>query len=96
MATAVAQLRAGVKETVGDFLQLFASIYFAVGLFAVWGFFTLIGVIVEQGKPDGFYLASFAPPLARLILRLDLNNIYHSIAYVGIIGLILTSLAVCT
>ena len=34
--------------------------------------------------------------LARLVLRLDLNNIYHSAAYVGIIGLILASLAVCT
>ena len=30
------------------------------------------------------------------MLRLDLDNIYHSAAYVGIIGLILASLAVCT
>jgi len=96
MATAVAQLRDGVRETVDDFLRLFASIYFAVSLFAIWGFLTLIGVIVEQGKTDDFYVANYAPPLARLILRLDLNNIYHSLAYVGIIGLILTSLAVCT
>jgi len=96
MATAVAQLRAEVQGTVDDFLRLFASIYFAVGLFGVWGFLTLIGVIVEQGKPDEFYWGNYAPPLARLILRLDLNNIYHSLAYVGIIGLILTSLAVCT
>src|SRR5579883_1431708 len=96
MAAAVAQLQAGVKETVDDFLRLFASIYFAVGLFAVWGFLTLIGVVIEQGKPQDFYLANFAPPLARLILRLDLDNIYHSLGYVGIIALILTSLAVCT
>lgn len=96
MATAVAQLRAEVQGTVDDFLRLFASIYFAVSLFAVWGLFTLIGVIVEQGKPPEFYWANYAPPLARLILRLDLDNIYHSLAYVGIIGLILTSLAVCT
>lgn len=96
MATAVAQLRAGLQETIDDFLRLFASVYFAVSLFAVWGFLTLIGVIVEQGKPQDFYLANFAPPLARLILRLDIDNIYHSLAYVGIIALILTSLAVCT
>ena len=96
MAAAVAQFQAGVKETIDDFLRLFASIYFAVGLFAVWGFLTLIGVVIEQGKPQDFYLANFAPPLARLILRLDLYNIYHSLGYVGIIALILTSLAVCT
>ena len=96
MATAVARLGADLRETVDDLLRLFASVYFAVSLFAVWGFLTLIGVIVDQGKPADFYLASFAPPLARLILRLGLDNIYHSLAYVGIIALILTSLAVCT
>jgi cytochrome c biogenesis protein len=96
MATAVAQLQTGLKGTLDDFLRLFASVYFAVGLFAVWGFLTLIGVIVEQGKTSDFYFATYAPPLARLILRLDLDNIYHSLAYVGVIGLILTSLAVCT
>src|SRR5579859_5062057 len=96
MATAVAQLRADLKETVDDLLRLFASVYFAVSLFGVWGFLTLIGVIVDQGKPSDVYVASYAPPLARLILRLGLDNIYHSLAYVGIIALILTSLAVCT
>ncbi|MGH7715206.1 MAG: cytochrome c biogenesis protein ResB [Vulcanimicrobiaceae bacterium] len=96
MATAAEHLRAGLQETVDDFLRLFASVYFAVSLFAIWGFFTLIGVIVEQGKTQDFYWANYAPALARLILRLDLDNIYHSAAYVGIIGLILTSLAVCT
>ena len=94
--TAAEHLRAGLQESVDDFLRLFASVYFAVSLFAVWGFLTLIGVIVEQGKVPDFYWANYAPPLARLILRLDLDNIYHSLAYVGIIGLILTSLAVCT
>jgi len=80
----------------GDFIQLFANILFAVSLFCVWGVFTLIGVIVDQGKDPDFYWQNYAPPLARLVLRLDLNNIYHSTAYVGIIGLILVSLAVCT
>jgi len=94
--TAAEHLRAGLQETIDDFLRLFASVYFAVSLFAVWGFLTLIGVIVEQGKTQDFYWANYAPPLARLILRLDLDNIYHSVAYVGIIALILTSLAVCT
>jgi cytochrome c biogenesis protein len=96
VAAATAYLRAGLQETLDDFLRLFASVYFAVSLFAVWGFLTLIGVIVEQGKPQDFYWANYAPPLARAILRLDLDNIYHSAAYVGIIALILTSLAVCT
>jgi cytochrome c biogenesis protein len=83
-------------EAYTEFITLFANVLFAVSLFAVWGVLTVIGVIVDQGKDPGFYWQNYAPPLARLVLRLDLDNIYHSAAYVGIIGLILVSLAVCT
>ncbi len=41
-------------------------------------------------------MQAYAAPIARAILRLDFDNIYHSPWYVGIIGLILLSLAVCT
>lgn len=83
-------------EAYGEFVALFANVLFAVSLFAVWGVLTLIGVIVDQGKDASFYWQNYTPQLARLVLRLDLDNIYHSAAYVGIIGLILASLAVCT
>lgn len=79
-----------------DFVRTFSNVLFAVSLFVVWGLMTLVGVIVDQGKDPSVYFATYAPALARLILRLGLDNIYHTIAYVGIIGLILVSLAVCT
>ncbi len=85
-----------LAEAYDEFIALFANVLFAVSLFAVWGLLTIIGVIVDQGKDPGFYWQNYTPPLARLVLRLDLNNIYHSAGYVGIIGLILLSLAVCT
>jgi cytochrome c biogenesis protein len=79
-----------------DALNLFANVLFAVSLFAVWGVLTLIGVLVDQGRDPSEYLAAYPPAIARLILRLHFDNVYHSAQYVGIIGLILTSLAVCT
>ncbi|GAC1533564.1 MAG: cytochrome c biogenesis protein ResB [Candidatus Velthaea sp.] len=85
-----------LAELYAEFISLFANVLFAVSLFGVWGVLTLIGVIVDQGKDPSFYWQNYAPPLARLVLRLDLVNIYHSAAYVGIIGLILLSLGVCT
>jgi cytochrome c biogenesis protein len=89
-------LAAHVTEFWSEFLALFSNILFAVSLFAVWGLMTLIGVIVDQGKDPAFYAQNYVPALARLVLRLHLDNIYHSPAYVGIIGVILVSLAVCT
>lgn len=97
MATATkSPALAGPAQLWDEFLTLFSNILFAVSLFAVWGLLTLIGVIIEQGKDPSAYWSEYSPPVARLILRLHLDNIYHGAAYVGIIGLILTSLAVCT
>ena len=79
-----------------DFTRTFGNVLFAVCLFLVWGLLTLIGVVIGQGKDPSTYFDAYAPPLARLILRLNFDNIYHTPYYVGIIGLILLSLAVCT
>ena len=85
-----------LREVVDEFLILFSNVLFAVSLFAVWGLFTLIGVVVDQGKDASFYWENYTPILARIVLRLHLDNIYHSPAYIAIIGLILTSLTVAT
>jgi cytochrome c biogenesis protein len=92
----VLKIRAQWDEFARDLLALFANVLFAVSLFAVWGLLTLIGVIVDQGKDPSVYFDTYPPALARLILRLHFDNIYHDPAYVGIIGLILASLTVCT
>ncbi len=85
-----------LREGWDDLVRLFAHIPFGVSLLAAWAFLTLIGVIVEQGKDPSFYAGEYAPPVARLIVRLDLDNIYHSAAYLGAIGLILCSMAAAT
>lgn len=79
-----------------DFIRTFGNVLFAVLLLLVWGLFTLVGVIVDQGKAASVYFSSYPAPIAHAILRLGFDNIYHSPAYIGIIGLILVSLTVCT
>ena len=85
-----------VRDLTDEFLVLFANILFAVSLFGVWGVLTLIGVIVDQGKGADFYWQNYTPVLARIVLRMHLDNIYHSPAYISIIGLILISMTVAT
>ena len=59
---------------------------------------TLIGVMVDKGQVTrSMFLQTIAAPRSRapsFVLQLD--NVYHSPWYVGIVGLILLSLAVCT
>jgi cytochrome c biogenesis protein len=86
----------GLRESSDDLVALFAKVAFGVSLLALWGLLTLIGVVIEQGKDAAFYTAAYGPPLGRLIARLDIGNIYHSPAYIGVLGLILCSMAAAT
>jgi cytochrome c biogenesis protein len=92
MASAMTAARA----LYADFVRTFGNVLFAVSLFIVWGVLTLLGVVIDQGKDPELYFQTYAAPIARAILRLSLDNVYHSPWYVGIVGLILLSLAVCT
>lgn len=94
--TAPAGALASARSLYAEFVDTFGNVLFAVSLFAVWGVLTIVGVIVDQGKDPSVYFDSYAAPVARAILRLGFDNIYHSPWYVGIIGLILVSLTVCT
>ncbi|MGB8907296.1 MAG: cytochrome c biogenesis protein ResB [Candidatus Cybelea sp.] len=84
------------RAVYAEFVSTFGNVLFAVSLFVAWGLLTLVGVIVDQGQDPSIYFQSYAAPIARAILRLGFDNIYHSPWYVGIVGLILLSLAVCT
>lgn len=90
------EARIAVRDLYEDFVRTFGNVLFAVCLFVVWGVLTLVGVVVDQGKDPSVYFSTYATPVARAILRLGFDNVYHSAWYVGIIGLILLSLAVCT
>jgi cytochrome c biogenesis protein len=87
---------AGVRDAWDELLGLFANIPFGVSMLAIWAFLTMIGVIIEQGKDAAFYASAYPPSIARLIARLDIANIYHSPAYIGVLGLILCSMTAAT
>ncbi len=79
-----------------DVLRLLGNVTVGVTLLALWGVLTLIGVVVEQGKDPTSYFASYPAPIARAILRLDFNDIYHSVWYLLSIGLVLASMTTAT
>src|SRR5579871_2417732 len=89
---AVPVARSGLRA----FLDHISDFWFGMQLLGVWGFLTLIGVIVDQGKDPSVYLSTYPPALARLVLRLGLDNIYHNPAYVILIGLIVACMTLAT
>jgi cytochrome c biogenesis protein len=88
--------RSPLAGALHEVAELFSDFWFGMMLLAVWGVMTLIGVVVDQGKDPSFYLDNYTPALARLVLRLHLENIYHSPAYIGIVGLIVGTMTFAT
>jgi cytochrome c biogenesis protein len=95
-ATPVSALRDRAFLVVDELLSQLSNFWFGMSLLGVWGGMTLIGVVVDQGKDAAFYETNYLPALARLTLRLHLDNIYHSPAYLGIVGLILACMTLAT
>jgi cytochrome c biogenesis protein len=89
-------LRASIGAAVRELLGQLSNFWFGMSLLGVWGGLTLIGVVVDQGKDPSFYETNYTPALARLVLRLHLDNIYHSPAYLAIIGFILACMTLAT
>jgi cytochrome c biogenesis protein ResB len=89
-------LREQFGATLDDVVMQLSNFWFGMSLLAFWGVMTLIGVIVEQERDPGFYIANYAPALARLILRLHLDNIYHGTAYIALVGLIVACMTLAT
>ncbi|MBC5810530.1 MAG: cytochrome c biogenesis protein ResB [Candidatus Eremiobacteraeota bacterium] len=85
-----------LRAACDDLLAQLSDFWFGMGLLAIWGLLTLIGVVVDQGKDAAFYATNYAPPLARLVLRLHLDNIYHSPAYIGMVGFIVACMTLAT
>jgi cytochrome c biogenesis protein len=94
--TAERGLRDRAIDAINETLGGLSNFWFGMSLLGVWGLLTLIGVVVDQGKDAAFYEANYLPALARLTLRLHLDNIYHSPAYLGIVGLILACMTLAT
>ena len=89
-------LREQLAASLDELLMQISNFWFGMSLLAVWGVMTLIGVIVEQDRDPAFYTANYPPALARLILRLYLDHIYHGTAYIVLIGVIIACMTLAT
>lgn len=79
-----------------DVIRFFGNVTVGVSFLALWGVLTIVGVVVEQNKDAATYFAAYPAPIARAILRLHFDDIYHSVWYLSSIGLVLLSMTVAT
>ncbi|MBC5823576.1 MAG: cytochrome c biogenesis protein ResB [Candidatus Eremiobacteraeota bacterium] len=81
---------------VEEVLKLLSNVLFPVVVFLIWAIATTIGTAVDQNQPPERYYEEYPVPVANLVLRLHLTNVFHSIPYISLIVLLLVSMSVCT
>jgi cytochrome c biogenesis protein len=89
-------LKTWLDDQFGDLLWQLSNFWFGMSLLGIWGFLTLLGVVIDQGKEPAAYFDMYPAALARLVLRLHLDNVYHGTAYVALIGFIIACMTLAT
>jgi cytochrome c biogenesis protein len=84
------------RSLTSRFTQTFGNVTVGVTFLAIWGVLTIIGVIVQQNLPSSDYFDAYPAPIARAILRMNFDDIYHSVWYLASIGLVLVSMTTAT
>ncbi len=76
--------------------SFFASVQLAIFTLALLAASAIIGTIIPQGEPPAFYLQLFGEKPAQFIAVLDLDNMYSSWWFVGLLTLLTINLVVCS
>ena len=56
-------LRGWLDEQFGDLLWQLSNFWFGMTLLGIWGFMTLLGVVIDQGKDPASYFDAYPAPL---------------------------------
>ena len=73
-----------------------SSVRLAVVLLAVLALLSILGTLVPQGQPDPSYFTRYGPTGYTLIKYLQLDRLYHSWYYLGLLALLGVNTLACT
>lgn len=76
--------------------DFFASVKLALVIIALLALTSIIGTVIPQGKPPGYYLLEYGPGLAGLFQALDLTDMYGSWWFVALLIIFAVNLVVCS
>ncbi len=83
-------------QTKNPFWAFFASVKLALFNLFTLAATSIIGTVVQQNKPESFYIDLYGPNLARLMQTLSIPDMYNSWWFMILLGLFSLNLIVCS
>jgi len=74
----------------------FSSMKTAIVLLLILAATSIAGTIIQQNQPDEFYIKTYGKGLYSVLKTLSLTDVYHSIWFILLMGLVGVNLAVCS
>ncbi len=85
-----------MKSSFDKLYDALRSVKLAVVLLVLLALFAIAGGIVPQGKPADFYLSRFPGLESAIILRLGIDHVFSSLAFLLISAVFVLNLTICT
>ncbi|BAM07817.1 cytochrome c biogenesis protein ResB [Leptospirillum ferrooxidans] len=76
-------------------LAVLSSLRLAISLFLILAFLTIFGTFIEQGRDAPFYIAGYGEKWGGWIVRLKVDDIYHSWYYVSLLTILCINAVSC-
>lgn len=78
------------------FIELFASVQLALMLLFLLAATSIIGTLIPQNQPQAFYIQEYGLRWARFLHLLDVDDMYNSWWFLGLLALFSLNLVVCS
>lgn len=80
----------------GKVWELFTSLKLILSLLLTLAMVSIIGTVIEQGRPVDVYIGEYGNRLTHLILLLGLNDMYHTWWFMALLLMLTSNIIVCT
>lgn len=84
------------KENLSNIISYFKSMKFGLILLGMLGILSVVGSFIPQGRDMGFYHGNYSAIVAKTILALNFNNLYHSLIFIILFGALCMNLFLCS
>lgn len=85
-----------MPKNVNPVWSFFSSVKLTIGLFVVIVLLAVVGTFIPQQEGAAEFLSGLSPETANLLVRLQVCDIYHSLAFYLLMGLLSLNLIVCS
>ncbi len=80
----------------GRVWKLFSSVRLTIFVLITIAVVSIIGTLIEQGRPMDYYRMAYGEGWAAIISRFGLDDMYHTLWFTALLGLLVLNIVVCT